>query len=550
MSNWTIRSRLLFLNILAITLNLCSTLAGVNALNHLSGSVKTAYEERIPRILLLGDFETSLNAMTEWLFVGLVESDPAKRLESVKAAKEASDEVEDLAQKYFGEKKNEAAQKIVDEYLVPYLPKALEGAKKALEATEAKEFDSAKVQNILAAKFMPAARQLLVGMDKIKKNSLSTNKTLHAKTMADLSFWSYLQIAMGILFAIANAVIAYVVAQKIATALRDTSSKLAVGSERTAVSVERLLKMSQEVSASTDRQASAIHESASAMEEIKAMTMKSTQNAKQAAELSLQSREMAEQGKSVVEEMRHAMEEIDHASHTVQSEVNVTTQNISEIANIIRDIATKTKVINEIVFQTKLLSFNASVEAARAGEAGKGFAVVAEEVGNLAQMSGNASREIDELLKSSSDRVQSVVKNTTEKVGTAIRDSNEKVSRGNEIAVQCRTVLESILNRVAEAATMSQGIVEASNEQLAGVADVSKSVTELNSTTDINKRSADQTTAEVHALENEARTVKESAISLLKLVDGKSELPSSSGTVVEAEFTPAHAHGLELRRAE
>ncbi|MBC7465119.1 MAG: hypothetical protein H7256_03945 [Bdellovibrio sp.] len=48
------------------------------------------------------------------------------------------------------------------------------------------------------------------------------------------------------------------------------------------------------------------------------------------------------------------------------------------------EIGNKTKVINDIVFQTKLLSFNASVEAARAGEHGKGFAVVAEEVGKLA----------------------------------------------------------------------------------------------------------------------------------------------------------------------
>ena len=62
---------------------------------------------------------------------------------------------------------------------------------------------------------------------------------------------------------------------------------------------------------------------------------------------------------------------------------NESNKEIQEIVKVIAEIGNKTKVINDIVFQTKLLSFNASVEAARAGENGKGFAVVAEEVGKL-----------------------------------------------------------------------------------------------------------------------------------------------------------------------
>src|SRR6056297_538175 len=62
---------------------------------------------------------------------------------------------------------------------------------------------------------------------------------------------------------------------------------------------------------------------------------------------------------------------------------------LEDIKGIVEQIKKKTAVINDIVFETQLTSFNASIEAARAGQHGKGFAVVAEEVGKLARLSGD-----------------------------------------------------------------------------------------------------------------------------------------------------------------
>ena len=94
--------------------------------------------------------------------------------------------------------------------------------------------------------------------------------------------------------------------------------------------------------------------------------------------------------------MLRSIDEINQSQKDTIETLDTTASDVKNMMTLIETINQKTSVINDIVFQTKLLSFNASVEAARAGEHGKGFAVVAEEVGNLAQMSGNAAQEINQ----------------------------------------------------------------------------------------------------------------------------------------------------------
>ena len=136
----------------------------------------------------------------------------------------------------------------------------------------------------------------------------------------------------------------------------------------------------------------------------------------------------AERGKSVVSRMSSAMGEVYEANTRLE-----------QLIQVIEDIQGKTKVINDIVFETRLLSFNASIEAARAGSHGKGFAVVAEEVGKLASVSGKAAEEINALLANSTHQVKDMVSTIGQRV-TVARDT----------AQQCEQVFVQMNHSMAE----------------------------------------------------------------------------------------------------
>ncbi len=114
-----------------------------------------------------------------------------------------------------------------------------------------------------------------------------------------------------------------------------------------------------------------------------------------------------------------------HRLGTAMDEISQANTKLQSIVSLIEEIRNKTKVINDIVFETRLLSFNASIEAARAGVHGKGFAVVAEEVGKLASMSGKAADEIRALLETSTQEVDRAVKQTSDRVSLGKTASSE-----------------------------------------------------------------------------------------------------------------------------
>jgi methyl-accepting chemotaxis protein len=246
---------------------------------------------------------------------------------------------------------------------------------------------------------------------------------------------------------------------------------------------QEVLNSSQTLAEGTNEQASSLQQTSSSMEEIKSMISRSSENAAEAGKKSTESKDITQNGRNIVSNMIQSINEIDQSNNKLSQQVKSSNDDLTKIIDVISAIEDNTKVINDIVFQTKLLSFNASVEAARAGEHGKGFAVVAEEVGNLATMSGNAASKISEMLESSINDVKSIVNTTKSSVDKLVDESSSKVSKGIEIAKRCEDSLQSILENITETNNLTNEISLASKEQSQGVAEVTEAVQRLNGLT-------------------------------------------------------------------
>ncbi|MFZ3230677.1 MAG: methyl-accepting chemotaxis protein [Pseudobdellovibrio sp.] len=283
----------------------------------------------------------------------------------------------------------------------------------------------------------------------------------------------------------------------------------------------QLNESSQSLSASVAEQAAGLQQSVASIEEISAMINKNADNSKNTLDLSTSNLKTASDGKETVGVMQVSIVEINESNAAIMKQIEASNQEMQTIVNVINEIGTKTQVINDIVFQTKLLSFNASVEAARAGEQGKGFAVVAEEVGNLAQMSGNAAKEISLLLKGSIEKVEGIVNQTREKVDVLIHQGQEKVTAANKTAGECAEILDSVCSRANDMNRMVGEIAAASEEQALGVQEINKAMGQLETTTHQNSSAAQQSSNVAEILSKQAVAMKSSAELLTLAIYGK-----------------------------
>ncbi|WP_415064229.1 methyl-accepting chemotaxis protein [Bdellovibrio sp.] len=276
---------------------------------------------------------------------------------------------------------------------------------------------------------------------------------------------------------VAVVVLAIVMIRSLTKALNETVASLSDASETISSGSQQLTAASQQVASGAVESASALEEVVASMEELNSIVSQNSLRAKQAADISNQGRIIVENGKGEVEQLVLAMREIAQSS-----------QKIGEIINVIDDIA----------FQTNLLALNAAVEAARAGEQGKGFAVVAEAVRSLAQRSSVAAKDITVL----------------------IHDSSMKVEEGSKKAESSGEVLGKIVTTIANVSKINTEIAVASEEQSAGINQISKAINELDSSTQQNASAAEEVSAFSDQMSQQTTSINELVRVLSWLVEG------------------------------
>lgn len=373
-----------------------------------------------------------------------------------------------------------------------------------------------------------------VSFDKLVSFQESEVKVRSSQANTDTHLLSWLIPVLLSVAGVLSIVLSIFLGTSVAKGLMHVANTIVESTSQVAAASTQIATSSAELSQSTTEQAASLEETAASLEEISAMIAKASESAQSTASSSTESQDKAQEGRAAVELMLGSMEEISQSNEAIMNQINVSNQQMTEIISVIQDIGNKTKVINEIVFQTKLLSFNASVEAARAGEHGKGFAVVAEEVGNLAQMSGNAAKEISDMLNGSISRVESIVNDTKNKVATLADSGKQKVDLGVNVARQCADVLNEIVQNVSKVSNLAQDISQATKEQAQGVGEINKAMGQLDTVTQQNAGTSEEAARAAEQLSAQAVFLKQAVDELVLSVQGGSNMKKSE-TVNEGQ---------------
>jgi methyl-accepting chemotaxis protein len=221
-----------------------------------------------------------------------------------------------------------------------------------------------------------------------------------------------------------------------------------------------------DLSARTESQASSIQQSASSIQQLHSSTMANAESAREANRIAQEAAALAAEGGTKVHEVVETM-----------GGITASSKRIGEIIG----------VIDSIAFQTNILALNAAVEAARAGEQGRGFAVVASEVRTLAQRSGEAARDIRQLIQKSTEDVET---------GAArVDDAGRTISQ----------VVES----VRSVSTLMARIVEATQRQTGGIGEVNNAVNQIDQMTSQNAALVEEASAAATSLSDQSSRLVE-----------------------------------------
>jgi predicted nucleic acid-binding protein len=307
----------------------------------------------------------------------------------------------------------------------------------------------------------------------------------------------------------------------------DVISALGISASEVDGSAQKMSLYAEDLAQSATQQAAAVQESVASMTEMSSMIAQTSDSSSESLANIRRMAERTEDGNRIMERLASSTEAINQANAQLR-----------EMVDIIAEISSKTSVINDIVFKTQLLSFNASIEAARAGQHGRGFAVVAEEFGNLAEMSGQAAKEIQALLETSKKHVSEIVEMT-----------HQRVSDGQAVSKEALAVFHEISRETSQMTKQIQRISEATREQQIGVQQTSTAMNQMDQAAQRNSLLAGDTLRSASDLSEQSRKLTNIMKGLLSLISAKRGEPrawDNDHGKSPSRGSPAHTHVLEI----
>ncbi|NOT79772.1 MAG: methyl-accepting chemotaxis protein [Bacteriovoracaceae bacterium] len=390
-----------------------------------------------------------------------------------------------------------------------------------------------EINTLMSEKIWDSGNKAQMAMEKLRDFHLIETANATKIANRDGSTSKIVIISLIVILGSIGFFVAIFLTNMLVKSLRDVTESLAISSSDVSSATTQIAASAEDLSQATTEQAASLQETSASVEELSSMVSVNSENAKKASDNSTMSQKHAERGREVVTQMVQSMSEINESNNNIMEHINHSNEQLGEIVKVIQEIGNKTKVINDIVFQTKLLSFNASVEAARAGEQGKGFAVVAEEVGNLAQMSGNAAKEISDMLSASVSKVETIVEETKSKVDQLMSVGKSKVDTGSKIAQECGEVLAEIVLNVSSVTSMASEISNASTEQSKGIIEINKAMGQLDQVTQSNTLTSQQSANSAEQLAIQANSLKAQVATLVKVINGGTDNKQVDSKVIK-----------------
>ena len=300
----------------------------------------------------------------------------------------------------------------------------------------------------------------------------------------------------GILLLALLSLILFLSTSAITKRLNLTINELEHGGTQMYNAAQEINSTSHQLAEGASEQAASLEETSSSLEEMAAMTRRNSEHATQAETLT-----------------KEASSTIGHAGESMQR----LTVSMEEISRASEETSRIVKTIDGIAFQTNLLALNAAVEAARAGEAGAGFAVVADEVRNLAMRAAEAAKS----------------------TATMIESTVGKVRTGSDLATETNKSFSEVSAAAGRITTLVSEIASASKEQAHGIDQINKAINHIDSVTQQNAASAEESASASAELSGQAGRIRDIVIDLSALVSGE-EGAGTINTDVESLTSRLH----------